>query len=69
MPFRSAIHFSLPFKAEFVDISQEECPKDFLPTEEDGTADLDHDEWLREIGISPKSTLRLKRRLFFILIN
>uniref|UniRef100_A0A915DF64 Uncharacterized protein n=1 Tax=Ditylenchus dipsaci TaxID=166011 RepID=A0A915DF64_9BILA len=45
----------------FVNLTNEDCPKDFLPHLPEQGVDLDHDEWLKEIGISPKSTLRLRR--------
>lgn len=46
--------------AYFVNLTQEDCPKDFLPMKQDAV-DMDHEEWLREIGISPKSTLKFSR--------
>ncbi|KAI1727837.1 protein downstream neighbor of Son [Ditylenchus destructor] len=57
------IEFSLPLRADttFVNLTQEDCPKDFLAMKQDVTVDLDHDEWLKEIGISPKTTLKFSR--------
>jgi len=58
------IQFSLPLKPDMMfvgDLDGDDCPFEFQPVEEDQTVDLDHDEWLRDIGISPKRTLRLNR--------
>jgi len=58
-----AIGFSLPLKTDlmFVNFDQDDCPKDFQPVDDDVTVDLDHDEWLKDIGISPRRTLKLNR--------
>ncbi|KAF7640325.1 hypothetical protein Mgra_00000146 [Meloidogyne graminicola] len=58
---KNGINFTLPFKSDFIALTREESPTDFLPNEEDSTSNLDHDEWLKEIGISPKGSLRLKQ--------
>ncbi|KAI1720222.1 protein downstream neighbor of Son [Ditylenchus destructor] len=59
------IEFSLPLRADttFVNLTQEDCPKDFLAMKQDVTVDLDHDEWLKEIGISPRTTLKFSRSI------
>lgn len=54
------IEFELPFKVNFVDTGRDENPQDYLPPTNDTTVDLDHDEWLKEIGIG-QTALRLKR--------
>jgi len=58
------IKFSLPLKPDMMfvgDLDVDDCPVEFQPVEEDQTLDLDHDEWLRDIGISPRRTLRLSQ--------
>uniref|UniRef100_A0A914I8H3 Uncharacterized protein n=1 Tax=Globodera rostochiensis TaxID=31243 RepID=A0A914I8H3_GLORO len=56
------IEFTLPFKAaEFVELGREDCPRDFLTNVGDESIGMDHDEWLRDLGISPRSTLKLKQ--------
>lgn len=47
----------------FVELmTSEDCPKDFLDTNEQVNEDLDQDEWLKEIGISPKTTKKFMRK-------
>ncbi|KAL7073060.1 hypothetical protein ACQ4LE_008165 [Meloidogyne hapla] len=58
---KNGIHFTRHFKSEYIDLNKGESPKDFLPNEEDCTADLDHDEWLKDRGISSKGSLRVRR--------
>jgi len=59
------VSFSMPLRlnVNFLGLDEEdECAQDFIPSSLQGKInDLDHDEWLKEIGISPKSTLRLRR--------
>lgn len=59
------IEFELPFKVNFVDTGRDENPQDYLPPTNDTTVDLDHDEWLKEIGIG-QTALRLKRTYIFL---
>lgn len=44
-----------------IDFAEEDCAKDFLQTTNKKEEDLDEDEWLKEIGISPKSTIKLRK--------
>uniref|UniRef100_A0A915NMU3 Uncharacterized protein n=1 Tax=Meloidogyne floridensis TaxID=298350 RepID=A0A915NMU3_9BILA len=60
-PTTSGIHFTRHFKSEYIDLTREESPKDFLPNEEDCTAELDHREWLENMGISSKGSFRLRQ--------
>jgi len=56
------IKFSLPLKPDMMFVGEfdvDDCPVEFQPADEDQTLDLDHDEWLRDIGISPRRTLKL----------
>ncbi|KAL3102336.1 hypothetical protein niasHS_003745 [Heterodera schachtii] len=57
-----SIEFTLPFKTtEFVELGREDCPKDFLTNIGDESIGMDHDEWLRDLGISPRSKFKLKQ--------
>lgn len=58
---KNGIHFTRHFKSEYIDLTREESPKDFLPNEEDCTAELDHREWLENMGISSKGSFRLRQ--------
>lgn len=42
-------------------MTSEDCPKDFVDSQE-GKEEMDHDEWLKEIGISPKTTKKFMRK-------
>lgn len=66
------IKFTLPLRINkiLIDFAEEECDKDFIQSvdqKDDNDLDLDEDEWLKEIGISPKSTFKLKKKLVFFI--